>query len=97
MGSVTTIDTNRRVGNKLFLRNMESLWRCDATLALAVDAVPDERRLLLESTKSGHWTAAIDASEGRRACPGDRPTPDFPDEYCCCDRIERDNLFSSMG
>jgi len=67
MDSVSTIDTSCRVGNEMFLRNMETLWRCDASLALLVDGVPDERRLTLETTKSGHWTAALSASPDRRA------------------------------
>ncbi|MFQ5463680.1 MAG: motility associated factor glycosyltransferase family protein [Phycisphaerae bacterium] len=65
MNAMTTINAKPRAGNELFLSNMEALWRCDAALALAIDAVPDERRLTLEATRSGACTAAIDASPDR--------------------------------
>ncbi len=51
-------------GNELFLHNMRALWRCDPTLALAIDAVDDDERIPLETTKSGHWTARLPAADG---------------------------------
>ena len=52
------------VGNDMFLHNMRALWRHDPVLALRVDAVPDDQRILLEPTRSGAWTAKTPGPNG---------------------------------
>ncbi|MCH7592561.1 MAG: motility associated factor glycosyltransferase family protein [Planctomycetes bacterium] len=53
------------VGNELFLHNMRALWRTDPELAMRVDAVDDEERFELERTRSGAWTARVQAPDGK--------------------------------
>lgn len=52
-------------GNELFLRNMRVLWRRDPALAVLVDAVEDEDRMLVESAKNGEATAKVTLPDGK--------------------------------
>lgn len=54
-------------GQEMFIRNMRALWHYDPTLAILVDAVPDDQRLLLEQTRSGHHTTQVTTSGGSKA------------------------------
>jgi hypothetical protein len=49
----------------MFVHNLRALWRRDAHLALRLDAIDDDRRLVLEPTRSGRWTAKVHAEDGR--------------------------------
>ncbi len=49
----------------LFVRNMSALWRLDSKLALAVDAIDDERLPPLEPTRCGGVTVARQAPDGK--------------------------------
>jgi len=51
--------TTPAVGNELFVRNMRFLWRFDPQLALRIDAVHDNERFPIESTRSGACTAKV--------------------------------------
>ncbi len=53
------------VGNEMFLHNIRALWRCDASLAMRVDAVHDHERLPLEQTRSGAWTTKMASETGQ--------------------------------
>ncbi len=52
------------VKQDLFLRNMRALWRNDPSLAIRVDAVPDDDRIAVEPTRSGAWTAKMVVPSG---------------------------------
>ncbi|MFQ5414375.1 MAG: 6-hydroxymethylpterin diphosphokinase MptE-like protein, partial [Phycisphaerae bacterium] len=64
------------VGNELFLHNMRALWRVDPTLALRVDAVDDHKRLPLEPTRSGAYTARVPTDDGGTVYLHSRYDPD---------------------
>jgi len=65
MSTQTTNTPNRpAVGNELFVHNMRPLWRHDPKLALRIDAVLDEQRFSLESTRNGAWTVRAATPEG---------------------------------
>ncbi len=53
------------VVNEVFLRNMRALWRIDPVLAMRVDAVNDDERLVLKETRSGHSTARAHTADGQ--------------------------------
>jgi hypothetical protein len=53
------------IASSPFLANMRALWRRDPQLAVRVDAVDDEQRYPLETTRSGHHTVRV-AGEGGR-------------------------------
>lgn len=53
------------VGNDMFLHNIRALWRCDAALAMRVDAVFDHERFALEPTRSGEWTTKMTTESGQ--------------------------------
>ncbi|GJM23965.1 MAG: hypothetical protein DHS20C16_03800 [Phycisphaerae bacterium] len=49
----------------IFARNMAELWRHDPTLAMVIDAVPDEKRPEIQETRSGKKTVAIGSADKR--------------------------------
>ena len=51
------------VGAEMFLHNMRALWRHDPTLAMRVDAVHDDERFTLESTRSNAWTVKMSTTD----------------------------------
>ena len=52
--------------NPVFVENMRYLWLHDPELARKLDAISDESRVELESTRSGDLTAVLTDSEGRK-------------------------------
>ena len=53
------------VGNEMFVHNLRALWRVDPQLALRLDQVEDDERILLEPARSGAWTARMNTPEGQ--------------------------------
>ena len=49
-----------------YLRNMAGLWRCDARLAMQLDALPDDALLPTIASKAGPPTVAMQTPEGRQ-------------------------------
>ena len=62
-----TTDEPSATANELFIKNMAALWSVDPELALLIDQVPDDARLPVEATRSGDWTTAMAAPDGRKA------------------------------
>jgi len=60
------MSTGATTSDQVYLKNMTGLWRHDARLAMAVDALPDDALLPVEASKSGPATAAMVTPEGRR-------------------------------
>lgn len=51
--------------NETFVRNMRLLWRLDPRSALAIDAVFDDQRYVVERSRSGPWTVRLPAQEAQ--------------------------------
>ena len=49
----------------IYARNMAELWRHDPVLAMAIDAIPDEKRPEIQETRSGEKTVAIASGDKR--------------------------------
>ncbi|MHC5108316.1 MAG: motility associated factor glycosyltransferase family protein [Planctomycetota bacterium] len=64
MPEIATKNVDVAAGRALFLKNMAALWRHDPVMALAIDAIDDDRRLELEPTRSGAVTAQAPAPDG---------------------------------
>ncbi len=47
-----------------YVRNMVALWRWDAKLAMAIDAVPPEMRVKTEAARDGKATARMAGANG---------------------------------
>lgn len=50
----------------VYLKNMAALWRRDSRLAYAIDQLPAESSLVVESSKAGPPTASALTADGRR-------------------------------
>ncbi|MCK4658800.1 MAG: motility associated factor glycosyltransferase family protein [Phycisphaerae bacterium] len=54
---------------------MTQLWRVDPELAIQLDEIDDDERLPLEPTRSGHWTVAMQTTDGRKCHLASRYDP----------------------
>lgn len=77
----------------IYLRNLTHLWRYDAALAMRIDAVADAARYPLEPARSGAWTVARPAPDGRSAYLHSRYDPVAEAEKLL-DAIETDGQYA---
>jgi len=75
-----------------YLRNLALLWRYDAELATAIDAIADAARFNPERTRSDDWTVALPASDGRPAQLHSRYNPRAEAEKLV-DGVETDDCY----
>ncbi len=61
----TTLSSSTSQVNHIFLGNMRAMWQCDPELAMQIDAVADQARIPVESTRSGELTARMDTPDGK--------------------------------
>ncbi len=61
----TTLPDSTSCVNHMYVHNMRALWRCDPELAIRIDAVADDARIAVESTRSGEFTARMTTSDGK--------------------------------
>jgi hypothetical protein len=60
----------------IYRRNLRLLWRFDAQLARRIDAIADSARHPVEPSRSGAWTVALPAADGRPAYLHSRYDPE---------------------